>query len=176
MNVDDSFLMQFIMNSLTLEYGSFYINYNTLQDKWNIDELSSKLNQEARLKKQIVHFVNLVNQGVDKSSNLKPRTLRRNNTVQPQRLLMVKRRNTWTTNANFAGKIDISKRIVLSVSSRIVETGNAKFMENGEVSGSVKNQVVDINEIRDDHPPPMDVHKSTTIPDVVPVFQNQEQF
>ena len=66
MNVDDSFLVQFIMNSLPSEYGPFHINYNTLKDKWNIDELSSKLIQEeARLKKQRVHSVNLVNQGVD---------------------------------------------------------------------------------------------------------------
>ncbi|GKC78145.1 retrovirus-related pol polyprotein from transposon TNT 1-94 [Tanacetum coccineum] len=61
-------------------------------------------------------------------------------------------------------------------SSRIVKTGNAKFLENGKVSGSVKNQVVDINEIKDDDPSPMDVHKSTTTLDVVPVFQNQEQY
>ncbi|GJU60323.1 retrovirus-related pol polyprotein from transposon TNT 1-94 [Tanacetum coccineum] len=60
-------------------------------------------------------------------------------------------------------------------SSRIVETGNAKFLEKGEVSGSVENQVVDIHEIRDDDPSPMNVHESTTTPDVVPVFQNQEQ-
>ena len=67
MNVDDSLLVQFIMNSLPSEYGPFHINYNTLKDKWNIDELSSKLIQEeARLKKQRVHSVNLVNQGVDK--------------------------------------------------------------------------------------------------------------
>ncbi|GKC33748.1 retrovirus-related pol polyprotein from transposon TNT 1-94 [Tanacetum coccineum] len=43
-------------------------------------------------------------------------------------------------------------------------------------SGNVANQVVNINEIRDDDPSPMDVHKSTTTPDVVPVFQNQEQY
>ncbi|GKC62847.1 retrovirus-related pol polyprotein from transposon TNT 1-94, partial [Tanacetum coccineum] len=59
-------------------------------------------------------------------------------------------------------------------SSRIVEKGNAKFLENGEVSRSVENQVVDINEIRDDDPSPMDVNKSTTTPDVVPVFKNQD--
>ncbi|GKD89274.1 retrovirus-related pol polyprotein from transposon TNT 1-94, partial [Tanacetum coccineum] len=59
--------------------------------------------------------------------------------------------------------------------SRIVKTGNAKFLENGKVSGSVENQVVDINKIRDDDPSPMNVHKSITIPDVVHVFQNQEQ-
>ncbi|GKC88611.1 retrovirus-related pol polyprotein from transposon TNT 1-94, partial [Tanacetum coccineum] len=60
--------------------------------------------------------------------------------------------------------------------SRIVEIGNSKFLENGKVSGSVTNQVVDINKIRYDDPSPMDVHKSTTTPDVVPVFQNQEQY
>ncbi|GJV65502.1 retrovirus-related pol polyprotein from transposon TNT 1-94 [Tanacetum coccineum] len=53
--------------------------------------------------------------------------------------------------------------------------GNAKFFENGEVGGSVENQVVYIHEIRDDDPLPMNVHKYTTTPDVVPVFQNQEQ-
>ncbi|GJX36331.1 retrovirus-related pol polyprotein from transposon TNT 1-94 [Tanacetum coccineum] len=61
-------------------------------------------------------------------------------------------------------------------SSRIVETCNAKFLENGEVSGSVENQVLDINEIRDDDLSPMNVHKSTTTPDVVLAFQNQEQY
>uniref|UniRef100_A0A2C9VI09 Uncharacterized protein n=1 Tax=Manihot esculenta TaxID=3983 RepID=A0A2C9VI09_MANES len=40
MIVEDSFLIQFIMNSPSTEYGVFYINYNTLKDKWNIDELS----------------------------------------------------------------------------------------------------------------------------------------
>ncbi|GKF08595.1 hypothetical protein Tco_0042819, partial [Tanacetum coccineum] len=40
MNVDDSFLVLFIMNSLPPKYRPFYINYNTLKDKWNIDELS----------------------------------------------------------------------------------------------------------------------------------------
>ncbi|GKA36108.1 hypothetical protein Tco_0722599 [Tanacetum coccineum] len=72
MHLDDSFLMQLIMSSLPSEYGSFHINYNTIKDKWNIDKLSNKLIQEkARLKKQRVHFVNLMNKGVDKK--LKPK-------------------------------------------------------------------------------------------------------
>nr|GEV57578.1 retrovirus-related Pol polyprotein from transposon TNT 1-94 [Tanacetum cinerariifolium] len=129
MNVDDSFLMQFIMNSLPLEYGPFHINYNTLNDKWNIDELSSKLIQdEERLKKQRVHFVNLVNQGVDKSSNPKPRTLKRNNMVQPQRFLMVKRRNNRTTNAIFTRNKDISQRIALSVRLGSKRKGSSKLV------------------------------------------------
>ncbi|GJV69663.1 retrovirus-related pol polyprotein from transposon TNT 1-94 [Tanacetum coccineum] len=58
----------------------------------------------------------------------------------------------------------------------IVKTSNAKFLENGDVSGSVKNQVVNINKIRDDDPSPIDVHKFTTTQDVVLEFQNQEQY
>ncbi|GKD40341.1 hypothetical protein Tco_1260548 [Tanacetum coccineum] len=43
-----------------------------MNDKWNINELSGKLLQEeTRLKKQRIHSVNLVNQGVDKK--LKPK-------------------------------------------------------------------------------------------------------
>ncbi|XP_059309954.1 uncharacterized protein LOC132061100 [Lycium ferocissimum] len=33
MKVDDSFLVQFILNSLPPEYGPFQINYNTIKDK-----------------------------------------------------------------------------------------------------------------------------------------------
>ncbi|XP_016477845.1 uncharacterized protein LOC107799266 [Nicotiana tabacum] len=33
MKVDDSFLVQFILNSLPPEYGPFQINYNTIEDK-----------------------------------------------------------------------------------------------------------------------------------------------
>ncbi|XP_070017023.1 uncharacterized protein [Nicotiana sylvestris] len=43
MKVDDSFLVQFILNSLPPEYGPFQINYNTIKDKWNVSELSSML-------------------------------------------------------------------------------------------------------------------------------------
>ena len=61
MTVDDSFLVQFILNSLPQEYGPFQINYNTIKDKWDVNELASKLTQEeTRLKAQGVHSVNLV--------------------------------------------------------------------------------------------------------------------
>ncbi|XP_060182128.1 uncharacterized protein LOC132611768 [Lycium barbarum] len=51
MKVDDSFLVQFILNSLPHEYGPFQINYNTIKDKWDVSELSSMLTQEeSRLK------------------------------------------------------------------------------------------------------------------------------
>ena len=47
-------------------YGPFQINYNSLKDNYNINELSSMLTQEeARLKKQEGgnHTVNLVSSG-----------------------------------------------------------------------------------------------------------------
>ena len=63
MNVDDSFLVQFILNSLPPQYGPFQINYNAIKDKWNVDELATKLVQEEeRLKQQGEHSVHLVSQ------------------------------------------------------------------------------------------------------------------
>ena len=58
-------------------------------------------------------------------------------------------------------------------SSRIVETGNAKFIENGEVSGSANKQIVDINKIRDNVSLPINISTSTIVPKVVPELQEQ---
>ncbi|XP_027364268.1 uncharacterized protein LOC113871375 [Abrus precatorius] len=73
MAVDESFLMQFILNSLPSEYGPFQMNYNTMKDKWNVHELHSMLVQEeTRLKNQgnhSIHYVN--NQGVGKKADKK---------------------------------------------------------------------------------------------------------
>ena len=68
MEVDESFLVQFILNSLPSEYGPFQMNYNTMKDKWNVHELHSMLVQEeTRLKNQGIHSINYVtNQGVGK--------------------------------------------------------------------------------------------------------------
>ena len=66
MTVDDSFLVQFLLNSLPPEYGPFQINYNTIKDKWDVNELASRLVQEeTRIKAQGVHTVNLVCQGAN---------------------------------------------------------------------------------------------------------------
>jgi len=43
MNVDEFFLVQFILNSLPPQYGLFQIHYNTIKDKWNVNELASML-------------------------------------------------------------------------------------------------------------------------------------
>ncbi|KAG8652034.1 hypothetical protein MANES_06G047550v8 [Manihot esculenta] len=78
MTVDDSFLLQITMNSLPTKYETFHINYNALKDRWNIDELSSKLIQEvARLKKQRVHSINLVEQGAGKKVKPKAKNFKK---------------------------------------------------------------------------------------------------
>ncbi|CAL1381354.1 unnamed protein product [Linum trigynum] len=61
MEVNENFLVTFILNSLPPEYGTFHVHYNTLKDKWNVHELQSMLIQEeARLKKPRNHSANLV--------------------------------------------------------------------------------------------------------------------
>ena len=61
MAVDESFLAQFILNSLPTEYGPFQVNYNAMKDKWNVHELHSMLVQEeTRLKNQGSHSVHYV--------------------------------------------------------------------------------------------------------------------
>ncbi|XP_049364612.1 uncharacterized protein LOC125829439 [Solanum verrucosum] len=72
MKVDDTFLVQFILNSLPLEYGPFQINYNTIKDKWDVSEFSSMLIQEeSRLKKQGGHSINLMGQGAGNGLKVK---------------------------------------------------------------------------------------------------------
>ncbi|XP_052107486.1 uncharacterized protein LOC127740513 [Arachis duranensis] len=67
MTVDDSFMMQFILNSLPSDYEAFQINYNVMKEKWDVNELIEKLIQEEnRLKNCGCHTVNLV-QGAGKS-------------------------------------------------------------------------------------------------------------
>ena len=46
MEVSASFLVQFIINSLSSKYGLFQMSYNTIKDKWNVNELQSMLIQE----------------------------------------------------------------------------------------------------------------------------------
>ena len=60
MDVSETFLVQFIVNSLPLEFGQFQVNYNTLKEKWNIKEIKAMLVQEeGRLKKMKEHYVHL---------------------------------------------------------------------------------------------------------------------
>ena len=43
MVVEDSFLVQFILNSLLSKYGAFQINYNTIKDKCDVNEFIENL-------------------------------------------------------------------------------------------------------------------------------------
>ena len=73
MTMDDSFLVQFILNSLPSEHGAFQINYNTIKDKWDVNELIRKLIQEEnRLKNMGSHIVKLTVQGANRA--LKPKS------------------------------------------------------------------------------------------------------
>ena len=59
--MEDYFLVQYMLNSLPPEYEHFQINYNTIKDKWDVNELAGRLVQEeTRLKNQGNHTVNLV--------------------------------------------------------------------------------------------------------------------
>ncbi|OMP03224.1 Zinc finger, RING-type [Corchorus capsularis] len=78
MNVDESFMVQFILNSLPPEYGPFQINYNATNDKWDVNELSSRLAQEeSRLKKTGSHSINLMGQGAGKELKSKPKKFKK---------------------------------------------------------------------------------------------------
>uniref|UniRef100_A0A199U9B0 Uncharacterized protein n=1 Tax=Manihot esculenta TaxID=3983 RepID=A0A199U9B0_MANES len=67
MTVGDSFLVQFIVNSLPPKYGPFQINYSTIKDKWNISDLASKLvHEETRLRSQGIHSISTMRKKVSK--------------------------------------------------------------------------------------------------------------
>ncbi|XP_075080360.1 uncharacterized protein LOC107807206 [Nicotiana tabacum] len=93
-----------------------------------------------------------------------------------------KKLDSQTVSGYFIGYPEKSKGYVFycpNHSSRIVETGNATFIENGEVSGSVENQSAEIKEVRVNILLPKNVPTSTQIPNIVPVveehFDNTKQ-
>ena len=64
MKVDESFLVQFILNSLPSQFGPFKIHYNTHKDKWNLNELTDMcVQEEVRLRQEGHHSVLAVSQG-----------------------------------------------------------------------------------------------------------------
>ncbi|GJX21506.1 ribonuclease H-like domain-containing protein [Tanacetum coccineum] len=208
MNVDDSFLVQFIMNSLHLEYGRFHINYNTLKDKWNIDGLTMSLSllkvplysrhmcliyyastpqQNDVVERRNRTLMEMVRSMISKSSLPKSLWIYSLRTTVyllnkvPSKSVLKTHFDLWTRRKPSPRHLHVwGSPVEAQVYNPQEKNGfsnrNAKFLEKGEVSGSVENQVVDINKIRDNDPSPMNVHKSITTPDVVPVFQNQEQY
>ena len=80
-----------------------------------------------------------------------------------------KKLDSQTVSGYFTGYLEKSKGYMFycpNHSSRIIETGNARFIENGEVSGSTDKQIVDINEIRVNVPLSINVSISTIVPNL----------
>ncbi|KAK8558786.1 hypothetical protein V6N12_042082 [Hibiscus sabdariffa] len=60
----DSFLVHYILNTLPPQYGQFKISYNTHKDKWSIDELLTMCDQEeGRLILEMGETAPMVTQG-----------------------------------------------------------------------------------------------------------------
>ncbi|XP_057444105.1 uncharacterized protein LOC130736281 [Lotus japonicus] len=73
MDVSEYFLVQFIINSLPSEFGQFQVNYNTIKEKWNFQEIKAMLIQEeGRLKKEKDHSIHLTTHDGASSSKAKP--------------------------------------------------------------------------------------------------------
>jgi hypothetical protein len=75
-DISDSFLVHFILNSLPTEYSPFKISYNTHKDKWSVNELLTMcVQEEERLKQekpQSVHFVATHDKGKSKRGKSAP--------------------------------------------------------------------------------------------------------
>ncbi|GMP50558.1 hypothetical protein CsSME_00017128 [Camellia sinensis var. sinensis] len=53
MQVDETFLVQFILNSLPSQFGAFKIHYNTNKVKWSLNELTNMcVQEEVRLREK----------------------------------------------------------------------------------------------------------------------------
>ena len=67
MGMDESFLVQFILNSLPSQFAPFKIHYNTNRDQWNLNELTSKsIQEEVRLRQEGHNLALAVTHGVMK--------------------------------------------------------------------------------------------------------------
>lgn len=62
--ISELFLVQFVLDSLSTEYGSFKIFYNTHKKKWTINELLTMcVQEEGRFKQKKLEIAHLVNHG-----------------------------------------------------------------------------------------------------------------
>ena len=67
MGMDESFLVQFVLNSLPSQFAPFKIHYNTNRDQWNLNELTSKsIQEEVRLRQEGHNLALAVTHGVMK--------------------------------------------------------------------------------------------------------------
>ncbi|XP_038977899.1 uncharacterized protein LOC120108385 [Phoenix dactylifera] len=59
--ISESFLVHFMLNSLPAEYGPFKISYNTHKEKWSVNELLTMcVQEEERLKHENLESANFV--------------------------------------------------------------------------------------------------------------------
>ena len=76
--VDDSFLVQFILNSLPQDvWGPFRLTYNIQSERWTVNQLTSKLIEESNCMGPLVKrppIVNLANDHEASGSKTKNRT------------------------------------------------------------------------------------------------------
>ncbi|KAJ1412275.1 gag-polypeptide of LTR copia-type, partial [Sesbania bispinosa] len=247
MEVNESFLVQFIMNSLPPEFGQFQVNYNTLKDKWNFQEIKAMLVQEeGRLKKVKDHSIHLMTHDGASSSKTKPGKKNKKDkgpmkgflSIQPikgtekylymgnrmkariegigtyrlildtgccldlEKCLYVpgcarnlvsvakldclevriynpheKKLDARTISGYFIGYPEKSKGYRFycpNHSTRIVESGNARFIENGQFSGSEESRKVDIQETTSNVSTPS-VSSQVVIPVVVSQSHNMQR-
>ena len=67
MGMDESFLVQFVLNSLPSQFAPFKIHYNTKRDQWNLNELTNKcIQEEVRLRQEGHNLALAVTHGVTK--------------------------------------------------------------------------------------------------------------
>ena len=67
----ESFLVHFILNTLLPQYGHFKISYNTRKDKWSINELMTMcVQEEERLMMEQGESVMLVTQKKEKKRKI----------------------------------------------------------------------------------------------------------
>lgn len=89
-----------------------------------------------------------------------------------------KKLDSRTVSGNFIGYPEKSKGYIFycpNHSLRIVETGNARFLDNGEVSGSEKRREVELKEIAVSVPLPKSVSLPMVFPNAVPVVAGQPE-
>ena len=68
--VDDSFLVQFILNSLPQDvWGPFRLTYNIQSEKWYVNQLTSKLIEEANRMGPLVKRSAIVNLAKDQEAS-----------------------------------------------------------------------------------------------------------
>nr|VDD10182.1 unnamed protein product [Brassica oleracea] len=100
MEVHEQFLVQFIMNSLPLEFSQFQVNYNTIKDKWKFKELKAMLIQEEgrlrKMKDQVANLVGLGSASISKrTSSRKDKRNVKNFVKGPQSQIQGRRSCLW---------------------------------------------------------------------------------